>query len=234
LSNTLCNVAASSSRGLNKKSLLSNRTLKLALQAPEKFRNEISKDSQYPIVWDSGASISITPYKQDFNGTLQMLNCGIKLQDVSEGLRIGGKGTVTWTVMDSAGMLHSLKLPALFVTGARMRLLSTTSLMQTYKGETVTATATELTLSGIEGDPERRAIQVRVNPANNLPMCFADEYTGIDASLAALAVTITTVNNKNFTLSEPQKELLLWQQRLGHLSFAKIKFLFAQVSLAGS
>jgi hypothetical protein len=106
LSNTLCNVAASSSRGLNKQSLLSNRTLKLILQAPEKFRNEISKGSQYPIVWDSGASISITPYKQDFNGTLQMLNCGIKLQGVSEGLQIGGKGTVTWTVMDSAGMLR--------------------------------------------------------------------------------------------------------------------------------
>jgi hypothetical protein len=39
---------------------------RMALQAPAKFRNAMKKESTFSIIWDSGASISISPNKEDF------------------------------------------------------------------------------------------------------------------------------------------------------------------------
>ncbi|KAI2496716.1 hypothetical protein MHU86_17763 [Fragilaria crotonensis] len=40
-----------------------------------------------------------------------------------------------------------------------------------------------------------------------------------------LNATISAVNEANLNLSEPEKELLRWHYRLGHISFRKIQFL---------
>jgi hypothetical protein len=42
----------------------------------------------------------------------------------------------------------------------------------------------------------------------------------------AMNTTITEVHEANHNLSEPEKELLRWHYRLGHISFRKIQFLF--------
>ena len=43
---------------------------RMALQAPAKFRNAMKKESTFSIIWDSGASISISPNKDDFVGPM--------------------------------------------------------------------------------------------------------------------------------------------------------------------
>ena len=43
--------------------------------------------------------------------------------------------------------------------------------------------------------------------------------------MQALNVITTAVDPSNINLSEPEKELLRWHQRLGHLDFRKIQFL---------
>jgi hypothetical protein len=40
----------------------------MALQAPAHFRNSMSKESTFPVIWDSGASLSVSPTKDDFVG----------------------------------------------------------------------------------------------------------------------------------------------------------------------
>ena len=45
--------------------------LKVALMAPSKLRAEMPKESVSSIIWDSGASLSITNNKTDFHGTLK-------------------------------------------------------------------------------------------------------------------------------------------------------------------
>jgi hypothetical protein len=37
---------------------------RMVLQAPAKFRNAMKKESTFSIIWDSGASISISPNKE--------------------------------------------------------------------------------------------------------------------------------------------------------------------------
>ena len=119
-----------------------------------------------------------------------------------------------------------IKVPAFYVPGIKVRLLSTTSLLQTYLNETIQVESHRLTaLSGIPGDPTRTPVTAFVNQQNNLPTSQA--YNGDDPFKAAdaLITTISEVHETNHNLSEAEKELLRWHYRLGHIGFKKIQFL---------
>jgi hypothetical protein len=124
---------------------------RMALQAPAKFRNAMKKELTFSITWDSGASISISPNKGDFVGPVTTADIGTRLKGIVKGLSIQGQGHVMWTVLDTSGQLRALKVPAYYVPQARVRLLSTTSLLQSYPGETISMEAHQLTMSGIPG-----------------------------------------------------------------------------------
>ena len=77
--------------------------LKAALMAPSKLRAEIPKEYGSSIIWDSGASISITNDKTNFCGTLKLQACQVK--GVAQAIKVDGHGTVLWSVLDQAGIL---------------------------------------------------------------------------------------------------------------------------------
>ena len=140
-----------------------------------------------------------------------------------------------WTVLDTSGQLRALKVPAYYVPQARVRLLSTTSLLQTYLGESINMEAHQLTLSGTDGSESRNSVVVRVNPTNNLPMSTAYSYSDVHSVPEALLnAIITTVSAQNMNLSEAQKELVRWHNRLGHISYARIQSLMRSGILAHS
>ena len=201
-------------------------TLTMALQAPARMRNSLGPTvTSCPVIWDSGASISITPDTNDFDGTLQRPGTITQLKGIARGLQIKGQGEVTWAFHDVNGNLRELKIPAFYVPGIKVRLLSTTSLLQTYPDETITVESHCLTLNGIPGDPNRASIQVLVNEQNNLPT--SDVYNSKDSLQAAEALTamITEVHSENLNLNPAEKELLRWHFRLGHIGFKKVQFL---------
>jgi hypothetical protein len=149
---------------------------RMALQAPAKFRSAMKKESTFSIIWDSGASVSISPNKDDFVGPMTSPGIGTRLKGIVKGLSIQGKGHVMWTVLDTSGQLRALKVPAYYVPQARVRLLSTTSLLQSYPGETINMEAHQLTLSGTNGSEGRNSVVARVNPSNNLPMTTSYQH----------------------------------------------------------
>jgi hypothetical protein len=55
---------------------------RMALQAPANFRNAIKKESTFSIIWDSGASISISPNKGDFVGPVTAADVGTRLEGI--------------------------------------------------------------------------------------------------------------------------------------------------------
>jgi hypothetical protein len=116
----------------------------------------------YPIFWDSGASISVSSHAADFNGTLERIydNDGMTVNRISSKVDVIGRGTVLWYVLDMAGMLRAIKVPALYIPTAKTRLLSTTSFLQTYAGETIKITPNGLTVSGIENNLFCRSIDM--------------------------------------------------------------------------
>jgi hypothetical protein len=206
----------------------------VALQAPAKFRNAMKKESAFSIIWDSGASVSISPNKEDFVGPVTAANVGTRLEGIVKGLSIQGQGHVMWTVLDASGQLRALKVPACYVPQARIRLLSTASLLQSYPGETISMEAHQLTLSGIPGSSRCNTVVTRVNPSNNLPMTTSYLRSEVGSVPEALNAVITTASSENHNLSNAQKELVRWHNRLGHVSYKRIQSLMRSGTLAHS
>ena len=128
--------------------------LKAALIAPSKLRAEMPKESVSSIIWDSGASISITNDNTDFHGTLKPCPYKhLKVKGVAQAIKVHGQGTVLWSVLDEAGMLRTLRVPALYIPDAKVKLLSVNSLGDVYPEETVTFHPQGATMAGVPGDP---------------------------------------------------------------------------------
>jgi hypothetical protein len=143
----------------------------MALQAPARMRESLGPIANTsPIIWDSGASISITPDLSDFQGSVTSPGTITQLKGIAKGLQIKGQGKVTWAVHDQLGNLRLLNVPAFHVPNIKVRLLSTMSLFQTYPNETITILEPScLTLSGVASDANRGPVTANVNPQNNLP-----------------------------------------------------------------
>ena len=196
-----------------------------ALMSPSRFRSTLPKQSTFSVIWDSGASMSITHDKRDFVGPLKPPGLQTQLKGIAKGLRIEGHGHVLWAMHDAEGMLRLIKLPAYYVPKSKVRLLSTTSLLQTYHSEKLTGQADRLVLSGSKGDPTKGAVTAKVNPLNNLPTSLAYRYDDLSTAEDALTTIISTVDDSNLNLTEAEKELLRWHYRLGHIGFRKIQHL---------
>jgi hypothetical protein len=129
----------------------------------------MGKESTGRVVWDSGASMLISPSKDDFVGEFKPTPLPIKLHGQANGLTIAGQGTVMWAILNPEGQLRMLKVPVYYVPASGICLLSTSSLFhQTYEDKTITLQA-QLTLSGVSCDSTRGSIIARVGPRNNLP-----------------------------------------------------------------
>jgi hypothetical protein len=115
-----------------------------------------------------------------------------------------------------------------------VKLLSTTSLLQSYSGEMINMEAHQLTLSGVDGSERRNLVVARVNPNNNLPMTTSYLYSDVGTAPAALNAIVTTVSAENMNLSEAQKELVCWHNCLGHVSYARVQNLMRSGTLAHS
>lgn len=199
---------------------------KLTQYAPAWFGSTGNKKLKYSsIIWDSGASISISHQRNDFVGEIREPEEKLKLTGVSTSVKVAGVGHVAWPMQDVHGMLRTLKLPALLVPGAGQRLLSTSSLLQAYPDETISLSETKATLSGCVSD-RRGSIEAMVDPSTNLPTTEMYDLNTTTHSANLAQSIVSTVAAANHNLTEPEKELLKWHQRLCHLDFKKIKFLF--------
>ena len=208
--------------------------IRMALQSTDRFRQSMPAASTFPVIWDSGASISITFDRNDFVGPITAPGTITQLQGIAKGLRIEGQGHVLWSIIDTFGNLRTIKVPAYLVSRIKVRLLSTTSLLQAYPDETITIEAHQLTLSGSALDASRGQVIARVNPDNNLPTSQAHRASDTPKAVAALNIALNTVHESNLNLTEAEKELLRWHHRLGHLSFRKIQFLMRSGVLSRS
>jgi hypothetical protein len=209
-------------------------TLRMALQAPVKFRDSLPVGVAFNVIWDSGASISISNDKRDFVGEIKKPGLITQLKGIAKGLRIEGRGHVIWVMHDANGYLRKVKVPAFYVPKCRVKLLSTTSLLQEYEGETITVEAHQMTLSGVDGDPIRGAVTAQVNASNNLPTSIAYHFVDVPLGAQALTSVINEVSVSNLNLDEQQKELLRWHHRLGHIGFRKIQSLMRSGVLCDS
>ena len=203
-----------------------------ALMAPYKARAEMSEHDSFTIVWDSGASRCVTNNLDDFISPPRSPGLLKTLSGMASGMRIKGEGIVEWVVMDEFGRPRTLRLPCLYCPSSPVKLLATTILLRTYPEEEVNLNEQAATLTGVKGDATRAPVKAWINPVNGIPECTAYRIKGLEQAALSLNTIANEVNPRNLNLSDAEKELLRWHQRLGHLDFQKIQFLLRSGVLA--
>ena len=157
----------------------------------------------FPVIWDSGASICVTPHKEDIVGPM-----GPPPQSSTKGVggpvEVKGSGHVAWTFKTKDNHFRKFILPAVYIPAATQRLLSTSSLCQAYPDEIVTQNATGMTLSGNQASKrtQTRAIQANVDSGNNLPTAWAFFQAEETTNVETTCEDDTTVITKNTTAKE--------------------------------
>lgn len=103
-----------------------NKLLLIKLAAFEAtYHNALAPMSpdMVPLVIDTGASISITPYKTDFIGHIHATQ-PIEIKGITSGLQVQGYGTVCYTFQNDNGTLQTLNLThCLYVPHCTARLI---------------------------------------------------------------------------------------------------------------
>ena len=185
----------------------------IALLSPNCFRTALAytrASSQFPVVWDSGASICVTPDRNDFVNYKDSPDVETVKGVNGNSSPVVGQGIVEWSVYDANGSLRKFKLKAYHIPNCKTRLISTSSLLNTYHGEHITIDGNSLKLSGIPGDPERPQVVVFNNPLTLLPTTTAYISKDTDLPSRTLNNIVSTVSDHNDNLTEAQKELLRW------------------------
>ena len=202
------------------------------MQHPQRLRDSMDNQGHFQVIWDSGASHSISPDAKDFVGPLTKPSVFKRLTGLAKGLIIKGEGTVQWSFTDVTGNLRHIRLPAYYIPQSPVRLMGTASMLKALPGESIQITERSATLSGVEGDLSRNAVVAYNHPSNNIPTSTVYRLPRVQESAQAFNVTLNEVHKENMNLSNAEKELLRWHYKLGHLSFKRIQFLLRTGVLA--
>ena len=181
----------------------------------------LSDASDVQAVVDTGASMTITSQRSDFISYQSM--GGHVLKGITQGAAIAGVGMVHWQV-EVNGRVVDLKLRALHVPESTDCLLCPQQLQQSLKLKKHSEISeTSMVIHFDEGDCDC--------PYNssNLPVITLSTPNAMKEQLAALNACVTKEANQNLT--PPQKELLKWHYRLGHLGLQRVQALLRSGAL---
>lgn len=175
----------------------------------------------FPVIFDSGASLAISPCKSDFSGQIEMFSYDRFLGGMAEGMKIEGVGNVKWSFKSEKGII-TIHSRCYYVPAAKARLISPQRLFNKSKGITGKFITKEncATLSF----DNVGSLDINYDDRSHLPIAIAKNLDpgGVQANLCVL-------NDDNQNLTPSQKVLLLWHARFGHKNFPAIQRLFRAI-----
>ena len=200
------------------------RTLVHALAMPRAYAG--TKSNGIPLIVDSGASVCITPRREDF---IFYRDSKVKIKDLSKTNTVAGEGMIRWKVKDVTGKIVNIELPGYHIPNAEVRLLSPQVLLSTVGGSSkAIQTPADLKLclgNGVE-------LHAQYCPRSNLPLLntcdhapdvksfWHDAFDISSNDVFTFAAEKNVLDGSNVNLSAAEKELLLWHQRLSHASIS--------------
>ena len=179
-----------------------------------KFRGlylSTNRDNEIPIVFDTGATVNVTPCRSDF---LSFTTDRSTLNGITAQAPVLGYGKVRWEVYDDSGRRHFILTTAYYVPDARLRLFSPQEYIHQHPTSKFVIShhasyfkfpkcASKLTFRLHNG----------VYTPTLLPLAFPHT--------SPIAANVTADSNINLTTA--QKELLQWHFRLGHFNLRWIQ-----------
>ena len=149
----------------------------------------------------------------------------MRIRDLSSSNNVAGEGIIRWKMQDKYGDPVSVELPGYHIPKAKVRLLSPQILLKTIGGQSQQTTkgiAVSLD-NGIEMNailcPRSNLPVIPLAVANLTKSCLWTQAFGFSVdTFHDLPLIRSVLYQENTNLSESQKELLLWHQRLSHAS----------------
>jgi hypothetical protein len=184
-----------------------------------------------PIVFDTGASASVSPLREDFIGLLDP-PLFPTLKGLKYTIKVVGSGMLEWTIIDVDGIARTMSTNTLYITDGSIRFFSPqTYFQENHKGKApVDEENLNLTL------PCGTTMRFRYTSGCNLPIMLTKHVNGLFIGLSfediqvmseSASVYLTVADETNQNLISSQKELLLWHWRLGHANFQWIQMMCA-------
>ena len=181
-----------------------------------------------PIIFDSGASISITPDKKDFI-RFDANTDGTTLSGITSTAICKGKGTIKLTVLDDNGSKRDIITEALYVPAAKVKLLSVQRYIIKAKNKsnfTIDEKGCVFTFPSTQGGGK---LTFDLDSNNMLPQTpTIKQWRRKLVKKANTMQTFTMVAAENLNLDQSQKQLLEWHYKLGHYNMNWIRFLIRQ------
>ena len=185
--------------------------------------------SDVPIVIDSGSSMSVTPFLEDFITDLEKSDVD-DLQGLTHEACVKGMGHVEWKVRDPNGNIALIKCRSHYVPKATIRLHSPQCYFEEHKAGSCLINWLHTVYTTHLGNE----LVFPHHPASNLPLMTTHDDILQGSLTSHVLFNISHIEDyeghiksllhqENYNLSPQHKELLLWHHRLGHAGFGWIK-----------
>jgi len=228
----------------------------IALQSRIDLSNTLGlTPDEVMLIFDTGASISISNSKDDFIGEITPIK-RMRISGIAKGLEVNGHGTVEYTVLDDKGETLTIRIEGvLYVPHCPARLICPQQLItQSNKRKETTDDSFSIELHDSVLTYEGHRITIPYADGNNLPILMTEPgiktYTNYlcrecpvpDEPLAFLAnpkettkdsegaskskpTDIEVDNGSTDNLTENQRIMLKWHHRLGHREMSRVQSL---------
>ena len=182
----------------------------------------------FPLIFDSGASYSLTPVKSDFITAIKPPKINT-LHGIGHSNKVEGEGTVEWRLTDVKGHIISFTTFALYLPSSHVCLFSPQfNFFETKDGSFYM----DKNHSVFKPSSTSHPVIIPYNVSNNIPMNLHDmthhqraNDVTVNLQIHKHPVCIQVAENYKSNLSLSQKELLLWHCRLGHVNLQLVQLL---------
>ena len=185
------------------------------------FLSDTEYASNIPIIIDTGASFSLTPFMEDFVSVLDDPDVD-ELYGPSDSVAVKGSGWVEWKVRDSTGQIALVRTRAYFVPEANVRLLSP----QVYFGMAGAGNCSFDSENVAINAPNGAELNFEFEKTSKLPFMLLSEHAEFVGTSNTARIALTTaesiskvrnvLQDQNLNLAPWEKEVSLVHQRLGH------------------
>jgi hypothetical protein len=179
--------------------------------------------SALPLIFDTGASIGVTPCADDFVAWEPMTQKHY-LNELSNVTQVKGVGIARWIVRDDSGARHEIQQRAYYIPEAHMRLMSPQRFLSQHKSGQFTIYHDRAVF---EFPNSRGRLTFRAgNTGSDIPYTFPVCRHQREHNRAQFADAIANCGifgDDNTNVTPAQKELMSWHCRLGHFHFGWIQ-----------
>ena len=177
------------------------------------------RTTDYPIIFDTGASLNLTSERKDF---IDYQPIEGHIDGINSTAGVEGIGTVRWKIKDDNGKVHYIKCQAKHVPSAKVRLFSPQVYLRGKKQGYFLVNGEH----GVFAFPEGGQLTFTFNEHYRLPV--GQGLTVVPKELNDYCTDIAmngVLHEDNINLTNPQKELLRWHFKLIHINMTWVQSL---------